>query len=290
MKQKTSLWVPYFFLSPFLICFGVFTFYPLLSSIALSLQQTYGPGTARFIFLDNYKNLFADPLFWTAVRNNFYYTAGSLFIQLPCSLLLALALNHPKIRGKAAFRLIYYAPSLVGMVFVGVIFGLLFEKRTGLINQTLHRLCGFPIDFAWLQEYTMPALILASFWMYVGFNMIYFLAALQNVNQETLEAATIDGANAWQRFLHVTIPSIKPVAGFVVLLSVVGSFQLFELPWILLSGPGIQNRGLTVVMYLYQNGFELGDLGYASAIGWVLALVLIGLTVVQRLLMKDESK
>jgi ABC-type sugar transport system permease subunit len=129
--------------------------------------------------------------------------------------------------------------------------------------------------------FVMPALIIAALWMYVGFNMVYFLAALQNVSRELLEAATVDGANAWHRFRHVTIPAIRPIATFVVLLSLIGSFQLFELPWVLLGGAGPDNQGLTVVMYLYQTGFQTNDLGYASAIGWVIALILFAFALVQ---------
>jgi ABC-type sugar transport system permease subunit len=118
--------------------------------------------------------------------------------------------------------------------------------------------------------------------MYVGFNMIYFLAALQAVNQDLYDAAKVDGANAWQQFRHVTLPSIKPVAVFVVVLSTIGSFQLFELPYLMLgNSAGPENAGLTIVMYLYQNGFETGDLGYASAIGWTLALGVLVISVVQ---------
>jgi len=128
----------------------------------------------------------------------------------------------------------------------------------------------------------MPALIIAALWLYVGFNMVYFLAALQNVPGELMESAGIDGAGPWDRFVHVTLPHITPVAGFVVLLSILGSFQLFELPFVLLGGAGPENRGLTLVMYLYNTGFVTGDLGYASAIGWVLALILASVTIVQR--------
>jgi ABC-type sugar transport system permease subunit len=124
--------------------------------------------------------------------------------------------------------------------------------------------------------------------MYAGFNMVYFLAALQSVNRDTIEAAMIDGAGAVQRFWHVVLPAIKPVAGFVMLLSIISSLQLFELPWILLEGPGPENRGLTLVMYLYQNGFEQNDLGYASAIGWVLALLLMSIAIVHRKLTMEE--
>ena len=133
----------------------------------------------------------------------------------------------------------------------------------------------------------MTGLIVAGMWMYVGFNMVYFLAALQNVDRSIEEAALVDGAGPWQRFRHVTVPAIRPVAGFVVLLSIIGSFQLFELPFVLLNNTaGPDNRGLTVVMYLYQTGFEVGDLGYASAIGWSLAILLMILAVGLRLVLQ----
>ena len=136
----------------------------------------------------------------------------------------------------------------------------------------------------------MLALVLASLWMWTGFNMIYFLAALQNVDRDLVEASQIDGAGPWARFVHVVLPAIRPIAGFVLLLSLIGSFQLFELPFLLLgNGPGPDNRGLTVVMYLFQTGFQTGDLGYASAIGWVLAIILISLAIIQRRLSQSEA-
>ncbi len=279
-------WAPYVFLAPFLILFGVFTIYPLIQAVILAFQQTYGPNTTRFIGLDNFRYLFSDPLFWKALRNTAVYSCASVFIQLPFSLALALWLNHPKVKGRAIFRLIFFSPSLFGIVFVAMLFSLIFEKYTGLLNVGLHNLFGFSLEFPWLEEYTLTALILASLWMSIGFNMIYFLAALQGVSVELLEAARIDGANAWHRFFHVTLPQIQPVAAFVVLLSLIGSFQLFELPWILLGGGGPDNKGLTIVMYLYQTGFETGDLGYASAIGWILALILITMAVCQRTISK----
>ena len=162
----------------------------------------------------------------------------------------------------------------------------------GLLNNILYRLIGFDLDFPWIQDprFVMPALIIASLWMWVGFNMIYFLAALQNVDKQLEEAATIDGANSWQKFIHVTLPAIRPIAGFVVLLSIIGAFQLFELPWMLLNqGPGPERAGLTIVMNLYQTGFQTGDLGYASAIGWVLALILVFLALFQRRMSRSEE-
>lgn len=284
MKATRFNPAPWLFLAPFLGIFCLFTVWPLLRSFILALQQTYGPGTTEWVGLHNFRYLLADPLFWKAAANTVRFTLGSLLVQLPIALGLALLLNRPGIRARGFFRLTFFAPSLVGLPFVAMLFAPILEKRTGLINATLHRF--FPIwdpEFAWMQEYVMSSLILAALWMYAGFNMVYFLAALQNVSKDLLEAAEIDGANAWQRFRHVTLPEIAPIAGFVTLLSVIGSFQMFELSYILLNNtPGPENRGLTIMMYLYQSGFVVGDLGYASAIGWVLALTLMGIALLQR--------
>jgi ABC-type sugar transport system permease subunit len=191
-------------------------------------------------------------------------------------------LNHPQVRGRVFFRLVFFSPALVGTVFIAIMFGLMFNKE-GLVNFTLHGL--FPVfnpEFAWLERFVMGSLIIAALWQYVGFNMIYFLAALQNVSKDLSEAAMVDGAGPIERFLNVTIPAIRPVASFVVLLSLIGSFQLFELAWVLLNNSGgPDDQGLTVVMYLYQKGFIQFELGSASAIGWLLAVVLMLFAVVQ---------
>lgn len=281
---------PWLLLSPFLFVFAVFVAYPLGRATVLACQQTFGPGTARFVGFDNFRFLLQDNLFWTAARNTALYTCGSVLIQLPLALGLALLLNRDRLRGRAVYRAVFFAPSLVGVVFVAMIFALLFEKRTGLINQLLHRSVGFDLEFPWLEAHVMWALILASLWQYVGFNMVYFLAALQNVPRELLEASRIDGAGSWPRFMHVTVPAIRPVAAFVVLLSILGSFQLFELPYVLLNATtGPDNRGLTIVYYLFQTGFQTGDLGYASAIAWMLAIVLALCTVAMRFTVRGSE-
>ncbi len=284
-------WAPWVFIAPFLLLFCTFAAWPLVQSLLLAFQQTFGPKSARFVGLNNFIFLLHDPLFWQAVRNTAVYAAGALFVQLPVALGLALLLNRPGLRGRAIFRLIFFSPSLVGLVFVGLMFFLIFQKRTGLLNAGLHTLfASWDPEFAWLDHYVMPSLIIASVWLYAGFNMIYFLAALQNVNRELLEAAHIDGAGAWARFRHIVLPEIRPVAGFVVLLSVIGSFQLFELPWVLLdNGGGPGNSGLTIVMYLFMTGILAGDLGYASAIGWVLGLILAGAALVQARFARREG-
>ncbi len=282
---------PYAMLAPFAIIFALFTAYPLVRSLGLSLEQTFGPSASRWVGVRNYEFLVRDPLFWRALRNTVVYSAGSLFVQLPIALALALLLERPSIRGRGVLRLVLFSPSIVGVAFAAMIFGVIFEKRTGLLNIVLHALTSrFPtpwsLDFPWLQQQVMPALIVASLWMFVGFNMTYFSAALQNVRRELVEAAALDGASPWQRFLHVIVPEILPVGGFVVLLSLIGSFQLFELPYLLLTGAGPDNRGLTIVLYLYQTGFDSGDLGYASAIGWVLTIILAGAALAQRRLVR----
>lgn len=297
-SPQRSAWV---FLAPFTLVTLVFVLYPLVQSTVLAFQQTYGPGTKTFVGATNFSRMFADPVFWLAVRNSVVYTLGSLFIQLPLALLLALALNSPRLKGRGLYRLIFFSPQLMGLVFVSILAGLMFEKQAGLINQSLQFVLGGLVsppgsdtanwlDFPWLEGHVMTTLILISLWMYVGFNMVYFLAALQSVDATLIEAAEIDGAGPLSRFWHVTVPAIRPVASFVVMLSMIGSLQLFELPYVLLDGSGgPNNQGLTVVMYLYQQGFEVGDLGYASAIGWVLAVMLVGLALLQLWIVRREE-
>jgi ABC-type sugar transport system permease subunit len=212
---------------------------------------------------------------------------------VPAALGLALLLNRPDVRGRRLFRLAFFSPSIVGLAFVAIIFGLLLEKRTGLVNASLHAF--FPVwdpDFPWREQYVMISLVCSALWLSAGFYMVYFLAALQNVPSELLDAASIDGAGPWQRFRHVTLPEIRPVLNVIVLLVITGSFQLFELPYLLYNdtfGSGPENRALTVVTYLYRTGFHSGDLGYASAIGWVLTLFLVGFALLHRHLTQREE-
>lgn len=278
--SNTTSWL---FLAPFLLTSAVFLLWPLVLSIPLSLQQTYGPKTTAWVGADNFRFLLHDPLFWTALRNTAVFAATSILIQVPVSLGLALLLNRRQTRGRSFLRLVFFAPSLVGTVFAGLMFSILFEKHTGLVNTALHAVVpAFNPEFAWLESHVMAALVLSALWLYAGFNMIFFLAALQAMPAELHEAASLDGAGRLQRFRHVTLPHLMPVLSFVVLTSLLGSFQLFELPLALLRGPGPDNAGLTLVMYLYQTGFLTADLGYASAIGWSLAMILIVFAVLQR--------
>ena len=277
-------YAPYLFVSPFIVLFATFGVYPLVKSLVLAFYVTNGPKSQMFVGLENFRFLLEDPDFHKAARNTGVYAFFSVCLQLPLSLGLALLLNQQLVKGRDFFRFSFFSPHLVGQVFVAVLFSVIFIPQFGLLNRALNALVGLALDTKWLANpaLVMPALVLTSLWMYVGFNMIYFLAALQAVDKNLYEAARVDGANAFQQFLHVTLPGIRPVAVFVMVLSTIGSFQLFELPYVMLgNGSGPESAGLTIVMYLYNNGFITGDLGYASAIGWSLALGVLIISLIQ---------
>lgn len=275
--------VPWLFLTPYLILTAVFFIYPFINSIWLAFHQTNGPRSSAFVGISNFAFVLHDPDFYTAVKNTTFYAIVSVAIQLPLSLGLAMLLNSGKSRVRNVFRLILFSPHLVGQIFVGLLFAVIFTPRYGLFNRGLQGLLGWGLEERWLANpsLVMPALIVVSMWLYVGFNMIYFLAALQNVDQGLVDAARVDGANRWQLFRHVTLPQIKPVAVFVVVMSTIGSYQLFELPYALLGGFGPNNAGLTIVGYLYSTAFETGDLGTGAAIGWLLALIIFIISTLQ---------
>lgn len=284
-KRKQKL-APYLFVSPFLLLFCIFGVYPILKSVSLSLYATNGPTDMAFVGLGNYKALAGDPEFYKAVTNTITYALSSVFLQLPLALGLALLLTSKWLRGRDWYRLAVFSPNLLGQVFVGVIFAQVFSAPYGLLNKFLNWSSrgAIPTDTKWLSDpnLVLPAIVLTSVWMYVGFNMIYFLAALQGVDKDQYEAATVDGADPWQQFLHVTVPAIKPVITFVLVTATIGSFQLYELPYTLLnSSAGPDNSGLFIITYLYQQGFNAGDLGYASAVGWTLAAGLLVISLIQ---------
>ncbi len=293
MRLLTRHSAPYWFLAPFALTFVAFTAVPLVKSLILAGQVTNGPRSRVWVGLDNLRFLAGDAEFWHALANTLVFTAGSLLVTLPVALALALVMDLPWLRARGLWRFAFFSPYLLGQVFTAVLFAVVFLPHYGLLNQLLHGLIpGFPIGMRWLEQASliMPALILTSMWMYAGFNMVYFLAALQAVDRELRDAAAVDGANAWQRFRHITIPGIRPVLVFVIVLSTIGSLQLFELPWLMLNGTGPEAAGATVVTYLYQRGFIAGDLGFASAVGWVLALLCFGLSLIQLRLNRQGAR
>lgn len=283
-QQKAA---PYLFVAPFVLLFLVFMVYPLARSLILSFYKTAGPRARQFTGLGNYVFLATDVLFWRAVVNTLYYTVVFLALQIPASLGLALLLNNPRLRLRNLFRFAFFSSYLVGGVFVAVIFYLLLAQRHGLVNRAIGAVTPYGTEINWLGDarLAMPAVIIASLWLSVGYGMIYFLAALQAVDRDLYEAANVDGAGPWRQFLHITLPGIRPVMVFLILVGTIGALQLFELPYVLFTtqgdGSGPNGAALTIVMYLYQQGFITGDIGYAAAIGWVLTVMIFAVALVQ---------
>jgi ABC-type sugar transport system permease subunit len=277
---------PYLFLSPYLLLTAVFFVVPFVNAIVLAFYETNGPRSRAFVGLDNFRFLLHDSNFHAALWNTTVFAIVSVCVQLPLAMGLALLLNGSGSRLRAVFRLIFFSPNLVGQVLVGILFSVLFTPRYGLITRGLQALFHWGIDARFLTDppLIMPAIVLASLWLWVGFNMVYFLAALQTVDKSLEEAARIDGASSWQVFWHVTLPSMRHVIVFVVIMTVIGSYQLFELPISLLSesyGFGAENAGLTLITYLNNVGFRSGDLGLGSAVGWVIALIIFTISLIQ---------
>jgi ABC-type sugar transport system permease subunit len=294
---------PYLFVSPFVILFAVFMVYPLGRSIILSLYQTAGD-TKKFMGLGNYRYLMVDQYFWWAVVNTASLTLVFLLVQIPLALGLAMLVNAKSVRAKSFFRFAFFSTHLVGMVFASVLFMQMLNPRQGLINRGLGG-CIWLFKFlispsSWFGSAPLPAfytppipwladpvlarvsILLTWLWLSVGWGMIYFLAALQAVDQELYEAADVDGAGPWRKFWAVTVPGIKPVLVFMILIGTIGGFQLFEIPYMLFpldNGPDL--AGVTIVSYLFSTGWQTGDLGVASAIGWMLVILILAVSLLQ---------
>ncbi|HEY5079074.1 MAG TPA: sugar ABC transporter permease [Opitutaceae bacterium] len=285
--SPTPRWAPYLFIAPYLAVTLVFFAYPFAHAIELAFYQTAGPHARVWVGLGNFRYILSDPDFRTAVSNTVLFAVAGTAVMIPSSLGLALILNSGQRRLKGWFRLFFFAPSVVGQIFVGIIFAVILAPDYGLLNRFLQALVGWGLETRWLENSAtvMPAIILTNLWLYAGFNMVYFLAALQNVDPSLVEAARMDGAGPWTVFRHVTLPAIRPVAIFVLLISTIGSFQLFELPYALMrdttSPYGPNNSALFIVGYLYDAAYSIGDLGLASAVGWILALIILTVSLVQ---------
>jgi ABC-type sugar transport system permease subunit len=297
---KRSLWsaqaqlAPYLFVLPFVILFVCFMLYPLARSLVLSFEKTSGARQAYAVGWENYRFLFRDLLFWLAVGNTFLYALLFLPIQLVASLGLALVLNSPRIRFRNFFRFAFFSTYLVGQVFLAVLAYLVLAPRQGLLNKFIGAILprvGTELNWRGNPYLAMPGIVLASLWISVGYAMIYWLAALQAVDRELYEAAHVDGAGRWSRFWHVTLPGIRPIVVFLLLAGTISSLQLFELPYVYFQGPGPRYAGLTIVQYLYLHGVQAGDLGFASAVGWVLLVMILVVTLLQiRLTKATESQ
>lgn len=223
--------------------------------------------------------MFADPLFWTALWNTVYYTVVSVPITLALALGLAALMNRG-IRGIQVLRAIYFFPVTASIVAVSLLWAWMYTPDFGIINYTLQQF-GLP-RLNWLVDprIAMPSVILMSVWRSLGFNIVVFLAGLQSVPRELHEAAELDGANEWHRFWQITIPLLTPTIFFAAVMALIASFQVFEQTFIMTQG-GPGNATLTLVYYIFQNGFTWLRMGYASAISFVLFAILLAVTLVQ---------
>lgn len=283
MKSR-SRWAPYAFISPFFIGYAAIFLIPVVWSLYLSFFEARGLGvTPRFVGIDNYRNLLSDSMFLTALWNTSRYALASIAIVVPLSLALAIMMTAPKLRLRELFRLGFFLPFTISGVAVAIIFRLIFSERFGLLNQYVMNPLGFE-NVAWLRSpaLILPAIIIVGLWKFVGLNALYFMTGLQNIPAELLDAARIDGANSWQRLWRIVLPLLKPTVVFVLTFAVIGSYQLFAEPAVLVGmDGGPENAGMFLTMHLYYEAFSRLNFGYASAIGYALALIIMVIAVIQ---------
>ncbi len=284
---------PYLFIAPFVITLLAFWMVPLARTFQMSTQEVLF-GEATFIGADNYQRLWNDRIFWKALFNSTRYMVLTLALLIPIPLVLAAVLNS-KIgspRVKAVFKGSMFVPALTSVVVAGIIFRLMFsETETGLINQVLGFFGAGPVR--WLRGDTggLIALLMLAMWRYMGVNILYFLAGMQSIPTDLYEAASIDGASRVQQFFKITIPSLKPTIVYVTTISIYGGLAMFLESFMLYAGNNSpNNQGLTVVGYLYRRGIEENDLGFASAVGVVLLLLIMAINLTYLALTGTFSK
>ncbi|MCH6472107.1 carbohydrate ABC transporter permease [Sinomonas terrae] len=256
---------PYAFISPFYILFAVFMVVPIGGAIYLSLTVWSGIGSPTWAGFANYIRLFGDGSFYTAGINTLIYVLISVLVVVPLSLLVAQALNVRGLKFRDFWRVTYFVPMIVSPIVVALIFGLLYDQQFGLINVAIQSVIGAPkVD--WLGDPTLAKVSVGILvvWRWTGYLSIFFLAGLQAVPRELYEAADLDGAGPWRKFLSVTLPTLRPVTAFVVVTVLVGSAQIFDEPFLLTQG-GPGNATLSVVMFIYRAAFQEQQFGYASA-------------------------
>jgi multiple sugar transport system permease protein len=271
--------IAYLFLLPSLLGFLAFLVLPMMASLGISFYDWELLTPPRFIGLANFQALLNDTVFREVLWNTLYYTLGLVPLNLVVSLGLAVWLNT-KLRGLTLYRMAFFMPVVTVTVAVALIWRWMYEPNAGIVDTVL-RAVHLPAP-AWLADpqFAMPALILMSVWKGFGYNMVLFLAGLQGIPTSIYEAATIDGASAWQRFWRITLPLLSPTIFLAVVLTVISSFQVFDQALVMTRG-GPANATNTIVLYIYQNGFEFFRMGYASAIAWVLFGVIFIFTLFQ---------
>ncbi len=275
-EERRNLIKGILFTSPWLIGFSVFVLYPVIMSIYYSFCYYSVLQSPRFVGLLNYKDLFTDYIFWKSLWNTFYYVAFMIPLGLITSLGLAMLLNT-KARGMALYRLIFFIPSLVPMVAGSILWMWIFNGEYGLLNNLLIKI-GITNPPNWLMDirFAKSAIVIMSLWG-LGQMIVIYLAGLQDVPVSLVESADLDGANWFGRLRHITIPMISPVIYFNVVIAVIGSFQVFAQPYIM-TGGGPQRSTTFYSLYLFQTAFEDFRMGYASAMAWILFVIILVLT------------
>jgi multiple sugar transport system permease protein len=270
------------FLLPDLIGFFVFTLLGVLGTLALSFTHWDLVGAPSWVGFGNYRDLGDDPLFWQVLGNTASYTLAVVPISTALGLLVALGLNRG-LPGTVILRTAYFAPFITTLAAAALLWQWIFDPTRGLIDSVLYEI-GVVNPPAWLNSsvWAMPALVIFGVWRQLGFSMVLFVAGLQTVPRPLMDAALVDGANVWQRFRHITLPMISPTTFFVVIISTIGSFQLFDQAFILTSGRfGPDNATNTLVGYLYQKAFVDLNMGAASATAWALFIIIFAVTIIQ---------
>ena len=268
---------------------SVFMLYPIAKSLWMSVQSGQGTMT-KFVGLGNVERLLDDPMFLRALTNTSIFLVVQVPIMIVLALVMASCLNIPNLKGRSLLRTAVFLPCVTSLVAYSVLFKSMFSYD-GLVNSTLMELGIISESVPWLTDpfWARVVVILAITWRWTGYNMVFYLAALQNIDRSIYEAARIDGVPPWARFTQITIPLLKPVILFTTVTSTIGTLQLFDEPYVLTNG-GPNNATLTVGMYLYQNGFKYFDFGYASAIAYALTLVIVVLGALQMRVMGDRDK
>ncbi|PRO67008.1 carbohydrate ABC transporter permease [Alkalicoccus urumqiensis] len=269
LTPKTA---PYLFIAPAVLLFIIFTVYPVISSLLLSFQTSSG-GESEFVFLDNYIRLFNDPLFYKALSNTFIILIVQVPVMLMLAVLLAVLMNSALLRLRSFFRIAFFMPAITALVAYAIVFMIMLDENYGLVNYVLSVVGIEPVS--WLNDplWAKVSLMIAVTWRWTGYNMVILLAGLQNISNDLYEAASIDGAGKVRQFFSITLPQLRPILLFTFVLSTIGTLQLFDEPFILTDG-GPNNATLTISLFLYQNGFQFFDFNYASAIAYVLVIII----------------
>ena len=278
LRQRTL--AGYTFIAPNLAAFLVFVVGPVIAGLALSLTEWDLLSTPRFIGIDNYvKLLTGDRLFWLSMGNTLYYSLLTVPTGIVVSLVLALMLNQP-LSGVRFYRTIYFIPVVSSSVAVALVWKWFYNSEFGILNWLLEFVNVPPQRWLTSQSWAMPAVAITVIWKTMGYNMVIFLAGLQDVPPSLHEAASIDGANAWQRFWSITLPLLRPHLFFVLVVSIIGSFQAFDMVYVM-TGGGPGNATLVYNYHIWQNAFQFFKMGYASAMAYILFFLIFVITLIQ---------